>query len=152
MVAQNDLREKPPMGSKTVTQLAVFIENRAGRLAEVCSILGENRINILGFSIADAQDYGIFRVIVKESERAANLLRDAGFTVKRREVLCVDVPHRPGGLASILRLFSDARINVEYLYAIAHTLIIFNLDEIEKGSKILTESNVALKSAEEIES
>jgi hypothetical protein len=140
------------MKSKTVTQLAVFIENRAGRLAEVCSILGTNSINILGFSIADAQDYGIFRLIVKDVDRAANLLRDAGFTVKQRDVLCVDVPHRPGGLGSILQLFSDARINVEYLYAIAHTLIIFNLDKIEEGAKILTQNSIALKSAEEIES
>jgi hypothetical protein len=140
------------MAAETVTQLAIFIENRAGRLAELCSILGENGINILGFSIADAQDYGIFRIILKEVERAVSLLRDAGFTVKQREVLCVDVPHRPGGLASVLTLFSDAQINVEYLYAIAHTLIIFNLDKTQDGISVLKRNNIALKSVEEIES
>ena len=139
------------MKSKKLQQLAIFIENRAGRLAEICSILGQNNVNILGFSVADAQDYGIFRIIVQDADKAVKILRDAGFTVRHREVLCVDVPHRPGGLASVLKLLSDSAINVEYMYAIAHTLIIFNLDKLEEGADILQNNDIALKSAEEIE-
>lgn len=140
------------MANDSITQLAVFVENRAGRLAEVCQILGNAGINILGFSIADAQDYGVFRLIVVESQKAEKLLKDAGFAVTRRDVICVDVPHCPGGLASVLNILSQANINVEYLYAIANTLIVFNLDNIDKGKAVLKQHNIALKTVNEVES
>lgn len=136
--------------SKTVKQLAVFIENRAGRLAEICEILGKYSINILGFSVADAEGYGIFRIIVKECEQSKALLKESGFTVIEKDVLCVDVPHRPGGLAAALKIFSDNNINVEYMYAIANTLIIFHVENNEAAQKVLVENNVVLKTAQDL--
>ena len=43
-------------------QLSVFLENRAGRLAEVTHTLAEAGINIRALSLADTSDFGIFRV------------------------------------------------------------------------------------------
>lgn len=125
------------MKKNTLIQLAVFIENRTGRLAEICKTLGDKGINIFGFSIADTEDYGIFRLICKRYEMAHQILKESGFTVRENEVICVKVPHQPGGLASVLNAFSKAEINVEYLYAIADTMIVFNLDHNEKGIDLL---------------
>jgi len=127
---------------ETITQLAIFIENRTGRLAEICRNMGDKGINIYGFSIADTEDYGIFRLICKRPQLAREVLKEAGFTVRENEVLCIRVPHRPGGLAEVLQAFSDSGINVEYLYAIANTLIIFNLDKLELGVEILKQKNL----------
>ena len=132
------------MAKDTITQLAIFIENRTGRLAEICRHLGDKGINIYGFSIADTEDYGIFRLICKRAELAKEILKEAGFTVRQTEVICVRVPHRPGGLADMLSSFSKNGINVEYLYAIADTLIIFNLDNVEKGLKILRDGGIEI--------
>lgn len=140
------------MGISTVTQLAVFVENRAGRLSEICEALGRAGINILGFSIADSAEYGIFRVIVADADRAARLLRDGHFTVSRREVLCADIPHQPGELAKVLGLLSSRGINVEYMYVAAKTLIIFNIEALEPAGQLLLEHGVALKSIEELAS
>jgi hypothetical protein len=138
------------MDVQTVTQLAVFVENRAGRLSEICELLGEAGINILAFSIADSAEYGIFRVLVEDAERAAQLLRDAHFTVSKRPVLCVDIPHRPGGLARVLGLLSEAGINVEYMYVAAHTLIVLNVEALEDAARLLGEHGIALKTIEEL--
>ena len=137
---------------KTIRQLAVFVENRAGRLAEVSSILGMNSINILGFSIADTAGYGIFRIIVEDVDRAKEVLRDANFTIKENEVLCVDVPHEPGGLAKVLKILSEANINVEYLYVVANTLIVFNLSDLVKGRQVMEQHNISLKKIKDISS
>lgn len=137
------------MSKETITQLAIFIENRTGRLTEICRKLGEKGINIYGFSIADTADYGIFRLICKRPQAARDVLKEAGFTVRETEVLCVRVPHRPGGLAEVLQAFSETSINVEYLYAIADTLIVFNLDNTQKGLDILYKNKLEIVTQED---
>ena len=51
----------------SVSQLSVFVENRAGHLADTLSTLAEGRVNVLSFTIADTADYGILRIVVDES-------------------------------------------------------------------------------------
>lgn len=138
------------MSKNTLTQLAIFVENRTGRLAEICKGLGDHGINIYGFSIADTEDYGIFRLICKRYQLAHQVLKESGFTVRENEVICVRVPHQPGGLAGVLSSFSKAEINVEYLYAIADTLIIFNLDNNEKGVELLRKCGIEIIRQEDL--
>ena len=135
---------------KSLQQLSVFVENRAGRLAEVSTELGKHGVNILGFSIADTAGYGIFRLIVKDVDKAKAALREANFTVKESEVLCVDVPHEPGGLARVLNMLSDAGINVEYLYIVANTLIVFHLSDAQTGRVLLESNGIELKTIDDL--
>jgi len=51
-------------------QLSVFLENRAGRLAEVTKALADAGINIRALSLADTSDFGILRLIVSDFEKA----------------------------------------------------------------------------------
>ena len=51
-----------------VEQIAVFLENKSGRLAEITSIIAENNINIRALSVADTADFGILRLIVDKVE------------------------------------------------------------------------------------
>lgn len=132
--------------SKTVVQLAVFIENRAGRLAEVCQVVSEGGNNIVGFSIADEEGYGIFRLIVDDPDRVKQRLRDAGFTVRTRRVISAEVPHQPGGLYKTLEVFREAKLNVEYMYAIAESLIVFSVDDIEAGVSALEKAGIRFRS------
>ena len=129
----------------TLTQLAVFIENRAGRLAEICKVVSEGGNNIVGFSIADEEGFGIFRLIVDDPEAVRQRLRKAGFTVRAREVLCVEVPHRPGGLFLALDAFHQANLNVEYLYAVAETLIVFSVDDVPAALAALEQARIRLR-------
>jgi|Deesub1362A_J573_1020465.scaffolds.fasta_scaffold02135_4 hypothetical protein len=133
-----------------VKQLSVFMENKPGRLAEITDLLGKNGINIRGFSVADMSDYGIFRLIVPHPEEAAKVLKEAGFTVRESEVLCVEVPDRPGGLALVLSLFAKNNLSVEYMYAMVKDKIVFSLENQKEAERILREEGLKLLTQEEV--
>lgn len=98
-------------------QISVFIENRAGRLAMVTGIMRDAGINIRAISMGDAPDFGIFRLVVSETERALAALREGGFLAEVSDVVAVELEDRPGALAGVLELLAGAEVNVEYMYA-----------------------------------
>lgn len=98
-------------------QLSVFLENKPGRLTAPCKVLAEAGMNILTLSLADTQQFGILRLIVRDWEKAKALLEKAGYVVKITEVVAVEVADRPGGLAKVLSVIEQLGINVEYMYA-----------------------------------
>ena len=102
-----------------IQQLSVFLENRKGRLTELTRILADNDINITAFSIADATDYGILRLVVGRPELAVKVLKENSFSVKITEVACMIVPNEPGGLHKALNILSENNIDIDYMYAFA---------------------------------
>ncbi|GAB1537316.1 ACT domain-containing protein [Geovibrio sp. ADMFC3] len=138
-----------------ITQISVFIENESGRLHEVTGLLGDNNINIRALSLADTSDFGILRLIVNEPDKAYRLLRENEFTVGRTEVLAVEVPDNPGGLAGVLGTLSKSSINVEYMYALVErstdcAVMIFRFDDTSRAVDVLTASGYKLKKGEQI--
>lgn len=133
-----------------VKQLSVFIENKAGRVSEVTDKLGSAGVNIRGFSVSDTADYGIIRLVVDDPERGQQVLRDAGFTVKVSDVLCVELPDVPGGLAGVLKAVSDAGVNVEYVYSLISTYVVINVADIERAMALLADKPVGLVTQEVI--
>lgn len=137
-------------------QISIFLENKSGRLAEVADLLARNSINIRALSLADTADFGIFRLIVSDPDRAAALLKENGFTIGRNEVVAVVVPDRPGGLAGILGMLQGMGINVEYMYAFVqksegNAVLIFRFDEADKAIAVLRGAGVRVLSSEELQ-
>ena len=110
------------MNERLTKQVSVFLENKSGRLAEVCQTLGSNGVNIRALCIADTSDFGILRMIVDAPEAAVGCLRDAGFSVGETNVLAVQIPDVPGGLGSVLAMVQGQDVNVEYMYAFFTTV------------------------------
>lgn len=138
-----------------VEQLSIFIENKSGRLAEITRILGESGINIRALSLADTSDFGILRLIVNDVETAKRVLKEKGFTVNKTEVVAVEVPDRPGGLAALLQALDSEQINVEYMYAFVercggNAVIIFRFDETEKAIATLTSRSFNILAGERL--
>ena len=132
-----------------VEQISVFLDNKPGALTDVTRILGEAGVNIRALSLADTKDFGILRLIVNDNEKAILVLGQKGFTVRKTEVVAVEVPDRPGGLADILKVLSEARVNVEYLYAFVqqtgeNAIIIFRFDETDRAIEVLTQKKVKI--------
>jgi len=98
-------------------QLSVFVENRPGHLIVPCRLLAEAGINIVTLAMAETQQYGILRLIVRDWQRAKQVLEAGGLRVTVTEVLAVQVEDRPGGLLEVLTPISAAGLNVEYMYA-----------------------------------
>lgn len=133
-----------------VQQLSVFIENKAGRVSEVTDILGEASVNIRGFSVSDTAEYGILRLVVDDPARGMAALRQAGFTVKENDVICIDLPDKPGGLASVLKIVSDAGVNIEYVYSLISTYVVINVGDVDRALALLGDQPVRLVPHEEI--
>ena len=100
-----------------IQQLSLFLENKPGRLSVPCKALSEAGVNIVTLSLADTQQFGILRLIVKEPLRARSVLEQAGCVVNVTEVVAVEVNDEPGGLARLLEVMDLRKINVEYMYA-----------------------------------
>ncbi len=133
-----------------VKQLSVFIENKAGRVSEVTEVLGQADVNIRGFSVSDTAEYGIVRLIVDDPDTGMKALHNAGFTVKESDVLCLDLPDKPGGLAGVLKVVSDAGVNIEYVYSLIATFVIINVADVNRALQLLRDQPVRLVSQEEI--
>lgn len=132
-----------------VDQLSIFLENRAGRLAEVTRILNESGVNIRALSLADTSDFGILRLIVSDFETAKTKLKESGFTVGRTTVVAVEVKDEPGGLHNILSTLQDSDINVEYMYAFVQqsgdsAVLIFRFDRTEQGIEVLQQKGFTI--------
>ncbi|MGE5379543.1 MAG: ACT domain-containing protein [Methylocystaceae bacterium] len=138
-----------------VKQISVFLENKAGRLGKVTQVLGENKINIRALSIADTSDFGILRLIVNDPDRAYQVLKSNGFTVSSTEVLAVQVPDTPGGLAEVLTIMGEGNINIEYLYAFIGTtskdaLVMFKVADPVQALAYCQEHKVVFLTAEQV--
>jgi hypothetical protein len=130
-----------------VEQISVFLENKSGRLAEVARILAEAGVNIRALSLADTSDFGILRLIVDKQKKCEEALREHGFTVRKTDVVAVEVSDRPGGLHHILDILDKAGINVEYVYAFVrhsgdNAINIFRFEDTEEAVKVLLKNGV----------
>lgn len=132
-----------------IHQLSLFLENRPGQLKIPCRLLAEAGINIQTLSLADTEQFGILRLIVKDWERAQVVLQQAGCVVNISEVVAVEVEDRPGGLAEILATVEEAGLNLEYMYAFTFgkenkAALIFRFEEIDKAVSKMKEKGINL--------
>lgn len=138
-----------------VDQISVFVENKPGRLEHVTRVLADADINIRALSLADTSDFGILRLILNDSDTAEKALQKEGFTVRRTQVVAVEVPDRPGGMHSISKALAGKNINVEYAYAFVersgeNAIIIFRFDDIDAGIQALIEAGFNVLPGEKI--
>jgi len=130
-----------------LNQLSVFLENRPGALTAPCRVLADAGINLITLSLADTREFGILRVIVRDWKQAKQTLEEKGSVVKVTEVLAVEVPDRPGGLAELLDVFDRAAINLEYMYAFTVkqgdlSLLVFRFTDPDAAVRALREAEV----------
>ena len=103
----------------TAKQLTVFIENRAGRLSEVLSVLKENDVNILSLSLADTTEFGLLRLIVDNAARGKEKLTENGYSSLLSDVSIIEIPHKVGSLQELLKAIDDNGVNIEYMYGLS---------------------------------
>jgi hypothetical protein len=139
-----------------ITQISVFLENRKGRLFDVCSLLGDNKINIRALTIAETESFGVLRIVVDKSDMAVKLLKDSGFVANLTDVVAVEVGDKPGGLASVLKVFADNDVNIEYMYGFVEkfsdkALLVFRFADTDLAQQILSKNNIKVVREKEIE-
>ena len=138
----------------TVNQISVFVENKSGALAQITAELSAGGVNMRALSIAETQDFGVLRFIADDEEKAAAVLRGAGYVLSLTPVLAVVIRDEPGSLARTLAILAEADIDVEYTYAFltprpGTACMIFRVKDNEAAARVLTGAGVVLARKEE---
>ena len=129
----------------TINQLSIFIENRSGTLIKVLNVLKQAGIQIIASTIADTAEYGIYRMICNESQRAFEELRAAGIAVALSDVFALELDNTPGRAADAIRTFSEANINIDYLYSFllrGKGILVFRIEDTEKARKVILDNGL----------
>ena len=141
-----------------IHQISVFLENRAGQLAEITDLLAKSHVDIRAISIAETADYGLVRMIVDDSYKASSILLQHGDILSMTPVWAVEVPDHPGGLAELLGVLAEAHVDVEYMYSLfthreGHAYMVLRISDEpkfldalgEKRIKVMTKAELGLK-------
>ena len=140
----------------TINQLSIFVENKAGTVAEITKSIASAGVSIRALSVADTQEFGILRLIVSDVEKAKVALSENDCVVSITKVIGVEIPDVAGGLSSVLELMSNNNINVEYLYAFItisgqHAYVVLRVEDNDKAAEILKANGVKLVTQEDID-
>jgi hypothetical protein len=134
-------------GRYLIKQISIFSENRPGRLAAIAKALEEENINILAFSIAEADGFGVVRALVDKPKKAYDKLTGLGFNVAFTDVIAVKMRDKPGGLYEIAKMLGDRGSNIEYSYAYSGkegAVLILRVDDAEQAIRLISSSGATL--------
>jgi len=126
-----------------VTQLAVFLANRPGALAEVCDELAKANINIYALTTSDTVDHAVIRMVVSDTHKALCIFEERGVLVVENDVLMIDNTNKPGALSKLAAKLADHKINIEYAYLATSPgskkgLLILRVSNSKKALQVLT--------------
>jgi hypothetical protein len=143
------------MENKIIKQISLFSENKPGRLANIADKFRGAGVNIRAFTIAEAGDFGIIRMVVDNPELAHEVLHETGFTVSETNVLGVEMEDVPGGLAKIADVLGKENINIDYAYAFVtkteKALLILRVNDIKAALNVLERNGIKLLDMREIQ-
>ncbi|MBQ9679856.1 MAG: ACT domain-containing protein [Ruminococcus sp.] len=139
-----------------IKQLSIFVENREGTLVTVTDAIAKAGVDIRAMSVADTNDFGIFRLIVTDVDKAKQALDEANAFVSITEVVGVALEDKPGSLAKVVKILADNNINIEYMYAFItvskqFAYVVLRVENNEQTEKILVENGIKLVTEEDME-
>ena len=137
-----------------ITQLSVFLMNQPGALVEAVKKISGSGANIRAMSIAEANDFGILRIIVSDTDAAAGLLGEK-YLCSRTEVVAAQMSDRSGALYPILAVLNEANINIEYMYAFTgagpqEAYVVFRVNDVKTAEEVLNANGIATLSDESL--
>ena len=138
-----------------IDQISVFLANQTGRLADVTKVLARESIDIRAMSLAEAEEYGVLRMIVDRPTLAVEKLREAGVAVRVTPVIAAKFGDEPGAVANVLTILNDAGVSVTYAYAFISPVgggacVVLRTEDCGKAAAVLNENGIELMKSEDI--
>lgn len=137
-----------------IKQISVFLQNEEGRLSSALEVLKKENINIVSLSLADTNDFGLLRMIVADADKAEKVLKEAGFSAHKSDVLAIKIPHTCGSLEGVVDTLFKAGINIEYMYALStkdeNACIVIKPADKEACKKVFENSKLCFVTEDEI--
>ena len=123
--------------------VTIIAPDKVGLLADISYILGKAKVNIESISVTSVGGKAVITVLVKNSEKAADVLEKNGFKVSSGNILFIKVLDQPGKLSEIAKKLADSKISVGNLNLISkdgkHTIVGVTVDRPRKAKKVLEE-------------
>ena len=141
----------------SMKQISVFVEHKPGALYALTAVLAQGQIDMRALSLAETKDFGIVRLIVNDLYKTTTLLKDAGYVHSLTPVVGVAIPDVPGGLNRVLQVLTDAKVNVEYMYAflggkdVDHAYMIFRVADDKAAETALASRGIQVLDPEQVE-
>ena len=141
----------------SLKQISVFVENKPGKMQHLTEVLAQNNVDMRALSLAETSDFGIVRIIVDDVYAASTILKEEGFIHSVTKVLGVSIPDEPGGLNKVLKVLTEAQINVEYMYAflggkdVDHAYMIFKVEDRKAAVSALAARGIRCVDQQELE-
>ncbi len=100
----------------SVTQFAVFLDNRVGKLLELLKLFDNHpSCQVCAFSVQEASDYAVVRMITNSAKCARDVLKHQGLPFSETQLLVVEVVD--GHTLSRLCLYLlGAELNIHFAY------------------------------------
>jgi len=139
----------------SIHQISVFLENRAGQLAELTRLLADNGVDLRAISIAETTDYGVVRMIADDDQKASAVLLSHGAILSVTPVWAVEVPDQAGGLASLLEVLAANHVSVEYMYSLfthkdGMAYMVLRISDEETFLKVAKDNNIRIMTEAEL--
>lgn len=123
--------------------VTIIAPDKVGLLADISYILGKAKVNIESIAVTSVGGKAVITVLVKNSEKATDVLEKNGFKVSSGNIIFIKVLDQPGKLSEIAKLLADSKISVANLNLISKdgkfTIIGVTVDRPRKAKKVLEE-------------
>ena len=125
----------------TIKQISIFIENKSGALLNVLKLLLDNGISIIISNISDTSEFGIYRLICSDTEKAFSILRDKGINVTITNIYAIRLAdNKVGAAADVMTLITEAGVGIKYMYSFlldGKGVLLFRADNEEKANEVI---------------
>jgi hypothetical protein len=140
---------------RTITQFALFLENRVGKLLSVVNVLAKEDAHILAFNVNESSDHAVIRIIVDKPDTARGVMMDVGIPLVETSVIAVELPEDRTGLEEVTRLLLQAEINIMYAYPLLvrsrrRPVVALHVDNDEYAVQVLTEQGMYVLNQDDI--
>ena len=127
----------------SVRQFNVFVENRLGGLLNVVRRFETSDNRIVSLTVVDSADCAIIRLVVRDPERALEVLQQAGLPVAESNLLVVRLPEGPQPLLQICKALLGVEININYAYPLligphGQSALALHVEDHETAVNVLT--------------
>ncbi|MDR1007600.1 MAG: amino acid-binding protein [Campylobacteraceae bacterium] len=128
-------------------QLSIFVENRSGELYSITALLEQDNISLLSVVLSDSSEFGILRLLIKDTQQAYLLLINNGFMAQRAKVIGVRIINQVGSFNKVVKILNGANIDIRYTYTVNEKndgIFVFKVDDdkIEKAVLLLEQNDV----------
>lgn len=142
--------QNPPM----VTQFSVFLDNRVGKLYELMEVFDDEPLRVAAFSVVDASDYSVVRMVTTRAERARQLLSANRFSFTESEILVVALGPQQRMTKMCLALLA-AELNIYYAYPLMVRMrgvgaLAIHTDDLILAGQILLKKGFQIMGEEEL--